>query len=239
VPSFPVYLVILAAMVVGSTLQGSVGFGQNLVVVPVVALFAPDALPGTLIIAGLPLSILMARREHPGLDRTGLSWLTVGRVPGTVLGAVVVAVVSADVLGGLAGGIVLVAVLLSVASPPIPVNPTTATTAGFAAGALGTAAAIEGPPQALLYQHHPGATLRATLAASFVIGTAMSLVALVVAGEIRGWQLVLALGLVPGVLLGLALSRPLAYRLHGHSLRPIVLLVAGVAGVAAVVRALL
>jgi uncharacterized membrane protein YfcA len=239
VPSFPVFLVMLAAMVGGSTLQGSVGFGQNLVVVPIVAIVAPDALPGTLIVAGLPLSVLMAKREWHGIDRRGLAWITVGRVPGTILGAAVVALVSADALGGIAGGIVVAAVVISILSPPIPVTATSAATVGAAAGALGTTAAIEGPPQALLYQHHPGATLRSTLAASFVIGSVMSLVALVVAGEITGWQMVLAVGLVPGVLLGLRLSRPLSTRLHGRSLRPLVLTIAASTGAVAILRAVL
>jgi hypothetical protein len=45
------FAIILTFVVVGAAAQGSIGFGQNLIVVPVVALVLPEALPGTLVAA--------------------------------------------------------------------------------------------------------------------------------------------------------------------------------------------
>ncbi|MGH9024531.1 MAG: hypothetical protein ACRDWD_00195, partial [Acidimicrobiia bacterium] len=44
------FAVAVAALLLGALVQGSIGFGMNLVAVPVVALVAPEALPATLIL---------------------------------------------------------------------------------------------------------------------------------------------------------------------------------------------
>jgi uncharacterized membrane protein YfcA len=231
-------VIALAAITIGALVQGSVGFGANIVAVPVIALFEPDALPATLALVVIPLVAVMAVRERHAVDRAGVTWITVGRVPGTVVGAAVVAVISADTLSVLLGAGVLLAVVMSALTTTIPVNRVTATSAGFASGAMGTATAIGGPPLALLYQHHEGPVLRATLAVSFAIGTVLSLVGLAIAGAIEPWHVLLALALVPGLLTGFALSRLLVHRLDRAWLRPAVLTFAAVTAVIAIVRGL-
>ena len=231
-------MIALAAITIGALVQGSVGFGANIVAVPVIALFEPDALPATLALVVIPLVAAMAVRERHAVDRAGVTWITVGRVPGTVVGAAVVAVISADTLSVLLGAGVLLAVVMSALTTTIPVNRVTATSAGFASGAMGTATAIGGPPLALLYQHHEGPVLRATLAVSFAIGTVLSLVGLAIAGAIKPWHVLLALALVPGLLTGLALSRLLVHRLDRAWLRPAVLTFAAVTALIAIVRGL-
>jgi uncharacterized membrane protein YfcA len=232
-------LVLLALVAAaGGAVQGSIGFGQNLVLVPIVALVVPEAVPGALVALGIPLTVIMAAREWHGVDWSGLGWIVLGRVPGTVVGVLIVALVSGDLLSTLAGSTVLAGVLLSVLAGHVPVNPETATSAGATAGVLGTTAAIDGPPLALLYQRHPGPTIRATLACAFVVGAVMSFVALASAGEIHGWQLLLALALAPALLIGLACSTYVTRLVGERSLRPAVLTVVTIAGVAAVVRGL-
>jgi len=157
-------------------------------------------------------------------------------VPGTLVGLVIVATLSASALGALAGGIVLVAAVASVITPPVPVTVPAAVVTGTASGVFGTAAAIDGPPMALLYQHRPGRELRPTLAAAFVIGSVMTVSGLLLAGEVAGWQVALALALFPGIAAGFLLSRPVTRLLHGRSLRPAVLVIAGLTGVAALAR---
>jgi hypothetical protein len=228
--------VVSLAVAGGALVQGSVGFGSNLVAVPVLAVFNAEALPATLTLVVVPLVIAMAVREHHAVDRAGVAWLTVGRVPGSVLGAWVVVVVSSATLSVLLGAGVLVAVAMTALAPPVPVNGVTATATGFAAGVMGTATAIGGPPMALLYQHHEGPVLRSTLAVAFAFGTAISIVVLAVAGAIEPWQVALATALLPGLAAGLVLSRLLVDRLDGSWLRPAVLTLAAVAAVLAIVR---
>jgi uncharacterized membrane protein YfcA len=222
--------VALAAVLAGAFVQGTVGFGVNILAAPVLALVEPDALPATLILVALPLAFGMLVREHGAIDGSGLRWLVVGRLPGTALGALVVATLPADGLAAVIGALVLLAVAMSVVAPPLAVTRRSALAVGALSGAMGTASSIGGPPPALLYQHHPGPVLRSTTAALFVVGTMLSTAALVVAGQV-GWDHVgLALALMPAVAGGLLLSRLLGHRIDAGWLRPAVLVVAAVAG---------
>ena len=231
--------VALTAVLAGAFVQGSVGFGVNILAAPVIALVEPDALPAALILAALPLAAGMLVREHGAIDGDGLRWLVVGRLPGTVLGVLVVAVLPADGLSVVIGALVLAAVAMSAVAPPLAVTRTSALAVGALSGAMGTASSIGGPPAALLYQHHPGAVLRSTTAALFVFGTILSAGALAVAGEVTVDDVVLALVLTPAIGGGLALSHVFAGRIDAGWLRPGVLVVAAVAGLATMLRGLL
>ena len=231
--------VALTAVLAGAFVQGTVGFGVNILAAPVMALVEPDALPAVLILAALPLATGMLVREHGHIDRDGLRWLLIGRLPGTALGALVVATLPADDLAAVIGALVLVAVGMSVAAPPLAVTRSTALAVGALSGAMGTASSIGGPPPALLYQHHPGAVLRSTTAALFVVGTILSASALAVAGEVTVDVVVLAAVLTPAIAGGLGLSHVLAGHIDAGWLRPAVLVVAAVAGVATMLRGLL
>ena len=227
-----------AATMIGAMVQGSLGFGMNVVSVPVLALVAPKALPVTAIMLGVPVSIGMARYERRALDRPGVGRIIAGRVPGTVAGAIVVATVSTAVLQALAGVIVLVLVVASAAVPPLPVRGSTQVIAGVVSGVTGTSAGIGGPPLALLYQHHPGPTMRSTLAVAFVFGTSLSLVTLGIAGQVHLDQVLLGLGLMPVALAGSVLGRRLHRFLERGWLRPGVLILSGITALSAVIHAL-
>lgn len=228
---------VAAATAIGATVQGSIGFGMNLVSVPVIALVLPKALPVTVIVLAIPVAVSMIRYERHAIDRMGVGWILVGRIPGTIVGAVVVASVSTAVLQGLAGSFVLLLVAASVLMPAVPVRRGTQIVAGVVSGVSGTSAGIGGPPLALLYQNHPGPTMRSTLAASFAFGTSISLLTLLVAGQVGGPQVLLGLGLAPVVVAGSVLGRRLHRFLDRGWLRPLVLVVAGITAITAMIQA--
>lgn len=231
-------VIAFVAVLVGALVQGVIGFGMNLVAVPVLALLEPDSLPAVAVMLGVPISLTMLAHEHVSVDRTGVAWVMVGRLPGTVLGAWIVTVASNGALAVVIGASVLFATLLSAWAPPIPHNPRTVTAAGFVSGTTGTAAGIGGPPLALLYQHHPGPVIRSTLAATFFLGTILSLTMLGIAGEI-GWAHVLfAALLTPAALVGSRFSRRFASHVDANWLRPAVLTFAAVSAVVVVVNGL-
>ena len=236
--SFADYLLVSMGVAIGALAQGVVGFGANLLAVPVLAVVAPAALPGTMIMLPLPLQLSMIRHERRGIDWRDVGWSTLGRLPGIVVGAWIVSAVALDQLSMLTGAVVLAGVTVSVVATSVPFTPTSKLTAGFASGVMGTATSIGGPPLALLYQHHDGKVLRPTLAACFLIGTGLSLPALMLAGVMEWWHLRLAIALLPALLLGLGLSRLLTRHLDGRWLRPVVLGLASVAALAAIARGL-
>jgi uncharacterized membrane protein YfcA len=231
--------VIAATVVAAATVQGVVGFGSNLLAVPVVALIVPAALPGAMIIPGVPMALAMAVSERDHVDWRGGRFILLGRVPGTALGVAVVAIVSSQVLAIVIGSVVIGAVAVSVfASHLHPgVTPATATATGIATGFTGTAAAIDGPPLALLYQHDAPPVFRSTLATQFTIGTLFTLTGLLVGGQLHGWQLLLGVSLMPSYLVGFGLSLVIRPRVGGRNLRPAVLTIAALTGFAAILRA--
>ena len=228
----------LAIVAVGAFVQGTVGFGINLIAAPVIAVVVPDAVPGGIVLLSLPLTITMLLREHEHIDRRGVGWIEVGRVPGAVIGAAIVVLVAPDTLTVVIGAAILLAVGLSLVHPHVAVTPVTATVTGFAGGVMGTAAAVEGPPLALLYQNHRSEAIRATLATCFVIGSVMTAVVLAIAGELHVDQVIFTIELLPALGLGILASTWGAHHLRGRSLRPAVLAFAAIAGAVAMARGL-
>jgi uncharacterized protein len=232
-------LLATAIVAAGASIQGVMGFGLGLIGAPLLALFEPELVPGPLLFAVLPLTVLVAMRERGALDLRGVRWALVGRVPGTIAGSAAVALLPHGPLAILLGTVVLAAVLLSITG--WHVRPTTVTllTAGAASGFMGTATSIGGPPMAIVYQRQTGPQLRATLALYFVIGGCLSLLMLTLAGEFRGTELRAGLVLLPGVLVGFAGSKRLARLLDRGYTRVAVLACSAAAATALILTELL
>jgi len=99
-------------------------------------------------------------------------------------------------------------------------------------------AGLDGPPMALVYQHHPGPHVRANLARFFVIGSLQSILTLAVVG-VFGWDAVVAgLVLVPGTVAGYLLSGQLVAHVDRGWTRHAILVVSALGGTAVLVRAL-
>ena len=225
-------VVISVAVAIGAVIQGSIGFGYALVAVPTLVLLLPWAVPVTPLLLALPMTTLMSAREWRSIDFDGFLLITLGRLLGTIAGVALLVFAPRDSLSTLTGLLIVSAALASFFKPSFEVRNSTRLTGGIASGVVGTVAALGGTPLALVYQDRSGPELRSTLSVSFVVGIAMSLVGLGLAGKVEGRHFVLALELLPGLLVGLWASRWVVKRLKERWLRPAVLTFAAVAGVA-------
>ena len=223
-------------VLLGGLVQGSVGFGLNLVVVPVLAVLIPGSVPGSMVLISMPMTLTMLLREHHAIDWKGVRWITLGRLPGTLIGVAIVAAVPDTELAIVVGIVILLGVVASVIHPGLRVSRASAASVGTICGITGTAAGVDGPPIALLYQRAEPQTLRATLATCFLIGATISGTALAISGELTVEQLELTLILLGPMLVGLALSGTVRHRIPPTALRPIVLGFATVAGLIAIAR---
>jgi uncharacterized membrane protein YfcA len=233
------WLAASAIVATGAALQGSAGFGFALLSSPILAWVEPGLVPGPLIVAVTLLLALTVWREHGSVDMRGLGWVLGGRVPGTALGALALHALSERALTIALGLLVLLAVGLSLGSVRLERKPPLLVCAGLVSGLMGTTAALGGPAVAVLYQHERGDLVRSTLAAYFLIGAAMSSVALSLVGRLGVHELTLGLGLMPGILVGFAASRWTSRWLDRGRTRGAVLLVAAVAGLTSVLHGLL
>jgi uncharacterized membrane protein YfcA len=239
-PLIPIKLLAACAVLtIGSALQGAVGFGYALVAAPVLVLIDPSLVPGPLLFCGLVLTALMSYRERQAMDVSGLKWGILGRLPGTLVAVVVLTNVPKKELTLVLGALVLFATALSASGLHISPTMWTLLSAGALSGFMGTTASIGGPPIALLYQNAPGTRLRSTLSGYFALGTTISLLALAAVGRFGRDEFWSALVLLPGVLIGFALSaRALQLFDRGYT-RAAVLTVSAVSGTIVILHALL
>jgi hypothetical protein len=231
-------LLACAALALGAFTQGLVGFGQALVAAPLLLLIDTRLVPGPITVAGIAINLLMLTRDRGHADTGRLRWSVLGLVPGTALAAGALAVLSGRALAVAAGCLILVAVGLSAVGLSARPTPRTLAGAGLVSGFMGTVASVGGPPMALLYQRAGGPLLRATLARFFTVSSALTLVALAIAGRLGRDEVGTGLVLLPGAVAGWALSRRVVVRVDRLLLRPAVLALSAVSAVALLVREL-
>ena len=225
-------LIAFAAVLVGAFIQGASGMGFALIVVPVLALVHPEAIPGALLFLMLPLNAYVAWREREAVDRTGAAWITVGRFAGTFAGLGILLVLSTYWLNQFVGISTLLAVLASVLAPSFTPGKKALIATGLVTGITETATGIGGPPLALAYQHAPVATLRSTVALCFLVGEVISLIVLGISGALAWSHLSYAVLCLPALVLGMGLSSLVHHRLDQRRLRIGVLVFATVSGIA-------
>lgn len=231
-------LACVVVVYIGTTVQASLGIGLGMLSSPVLALVDSDFIPVAIIIAVIPLSSSVAWSERAHIDRRGAGLLLAGRVPGVVVGALVVSSFDDTVLGLLVGGSVLTAVIVSAIGRKFVVGPATLLLAGTASGFMATTTGVGGPPVALTYQRESPQTLRATISAFFAVGAVMSLVGLLLAGEVGRRSLELTTLLAPSVVAGIVTARRARDRLDADVVRPAVLVLCLVSATALLVETL-
>jgi uncharacterized membrane protein YfcA len=224
-------------MGLGAAVQGSVGFGANVLAAPLLVLVDADFVPVPIIVAACVLNVLVIGREVHAHDRR-IRLAILGLIPGTLLATAVVAMLPERGLSLAIGAIVLVAVVLIAAG--VDLRPTTPAVvgAGAASGFMNTIAGIGGPPVALLYQRATAPLLRATLSRFFLASGLISLVALVAVGEVGGEEVARTAALLPGMVVGFAVSGVVAGHVDRRTVRPAVLALSAVAAVAVIISSL-
>jgi hypothetical protein len=225
-----------AVIAFGALVQGGVGFGSLLIAAPLLVLIDPTLVPGPVLVPGVVLSLVMGGRDFGAIRFGSLGWAFAGRVPGSVVGALVLAALPPRGFELLVGVTVLLGVLASLGQWRLRPTPVTLVVAGFVAGITGTATSVGGPPLALVYQHESGRSLRGTLAGFFVMGCLLSAVTLALVGRFGLPELVAGVLLVPGTLLGYALSPPFVRWLDRGYTRAAVLGLSAAAGLVLVLR---
>lgn len=228
------FLLAATAVALGALIQGTIGFGLGLFAAPFLILIDPRLVPGPILVSSAFLTVLLARREWHSVQRNDLGWAVAGRVIGTVVAMGAISVLSNERLELLFGLIVLGAVGLTASGLKIHPAPRTLGLVGIVSGFMGTLTSIGGPPIALLYQHETGPRIRATLSTFFIIGVGLSLAGLVGVGRFGMTELKLGGYLIPGILVGYGVSRFTKGIIDQGFIRPAVLVVSAMAGLAVI-----
>lgn len=225
-----------ATVLVGSILQGSVGFGMGLLASPILMLVDPRFVPAPILLSTMVLTALLTYRERHAIDLAGLRWALAGRIVGTTVAGTVLLALPAGRMELLFGVLVLLGVVMSVSGfRPQPI-PLVLLSAGTLSGVMGTVASVGGPPMALVYQDALGARIRSTMSGFFVVGTTLSLVALRLVGRLGADEVRLALLMLPSLLAGFMISRWTAGIVDRGYARVVVLAIASLSGVLVIIR---
>jgi len=230
-----VYAAAAACVALGAFIQGTIGVGFALIVVPVFAFLDRDLLPAGVLALMIPLNVYVIWRERLSIDWIGAKWITLGRLVGTLGGILILAALAPRELNVLIGIVTVLAAGVTLVAPHFDPGRKTLLTGGLIAGIAETATGVGGPPMALLYQHQPAPMLRATVASCFLIGQVFSLVVLTVTGLTSLRQITAAALLLPALAVGGIASQVLHRRLDGPWLRVSVLLFAAASGLALIV----
>lgn len=238
--TIPALVLCTALAVIGSSIQGTLGFGLGMSTSPLLAMIDPSFVPCALMISVLPLTFGVAWRDRRHIDRSGFKWALVGRFPGVFIGLVALESMSRDALAYAVSASVGAAVVMSLISSNrgavlTPTAPAL-TGAGFASGFMGTVTSIGGPPMALVYKDGDPQVLRATIAGFFSIGAVISVIGLVASGQVGRHELALTLVILPGVLAGLPISRRIGPYLPAQRMRPLILVICSMSAVLLALR---
>ena len=238
-PSMPSPLEFAVAtliMAVGSAFQAAVGLGLALLVVPFLALIDTRFVPGPMLFAGIALTAATAYRDRGEIDRAILGLSFIGLAIGTGIGAVALKLVARAYLPKLFGALILLAVLVSVASPKFAATPRALLAGATVSGIMGTMVGVHGPAIALVLQNREPAQVRATLGAFFAVGYVMAVASLAVVG-LFGWdELVLGTALLPGVGIGYLVAPAISKFINTTILRIAILVVSSVSAVGLLFR---
>ncbi len=242
-------LVMVAAIVVGASLQRVSGTGMGLVVAPLLAVLL-GAAPGVLLANATTtvsaLLLTLAVRRDVEWRRALL--IGVFAVPGAALGALVVGNVPASALQVLVGAIVLVALGLSSLAAllgrlPEVRRPWVTPAAGFLGAAFNTTAGVAAPVMVVHARlvRWGQAGFAATMQPVYMTMGALSVLAKTVMTPVTTWTppwWLVALA-VAAVLVGIAVGGVLVSRVSASAARRTATLLAAAGGLSAVVRGVL
>ena len=241
-------LLLVAAVVVGISVQAAIGFGFAFFVAPAAfAAFPPEQAVTLVLLLAIAINclVLFGERRRVEVARREVAILLAASVPGMLIGAWVVTEAGRDLLQLLVGVVVLVGAGVQALGPRSGTRhaPTLEVGGGLAAGALTTSVSVNGPAVVLVLTRlgFRGGGLRDSLAATLLgLSLLATPIVLVASGGDRavpdGW---VALACVPALLIGHRVGAAVFRRLDDDAHHRVALIAAALAGLLSICGALI
>jgi uncharacterized membrane protein YfcA len=205
---WPLLLLANGAVMLGAAIQATVGFGMNLIALPLLLSLSDRYIPAPLLIAHLVLVVCLSSLEWRMVDRRVLGLALVGAIPGTVLGMLVITTMSRGMFVAFTAIVLIAGIVVTARNVHIRATPVALALAGALSGLCGTTTSVNGPPLAVIMVRSSSlASIRATLAVFLLLSTVFSLIALYIAGRVDAQTFAISAWLIPGTLAGLGLAR--------------------------------
>ncbi|MBF0289108.1 MAG: sulfite exporter TauE/SafE family protein [SAR324 cluster bacterium] len=236
------YIVIGSIVVfVGSLVQGSVGFGFALIIVPTLLLILPqEHVTPVVVLLSLALNGVALYECHRILQKKTVFLLSISGILGVPFGVYLLQEVNAQAFKLIVGVlIVILACLLKTGWKRSPRNQTVAGffPVGFVSGIMNGSIALNGPPVILFFTHIKleKEVFRANLLGYFFISNCFTILYFVYSDLIHQQILYDSLIYYPSLLLGTVVGIKVSKRIPEKIFRNVVFLVVGVMGLALIV----
>ncbi|MGA0541308.1 TSUP family transporter [Neotabrizicola sp. VNH66] len=234
--SWPGLAAVIAVFCAGAV-QGSTGFGFNMLAAPLLAIIDQAFVPGPMLVMATAVCIGGAVAERSQVNRRDLAFALSGRAVAAAGAALVVGLLSPEGFAGLFGFAILLAVALSLSGLKVQTTPGTLFGAGLISGFMGTLTSIGAPPMAIAYQNAAPARMRATLNAYFFVGGLISIAALLAAGRFGLHDLALGAMMTPFALAGFLASGWGRRLMDKGRVKPVVIAVSSASAIVLLARA--
>lgn len=232
-------IIVIAVCALAAIVQGSLGIGLGLVASVPLLTIDPAFGPGPLLFAGQVVGTRHVISEWEHLPRRSLGLCVIGLVPGLLIGLAVLEAMSRSALSIMIGVSLVLASAALLAGARVSSNTPVGVAAGGLAAFCSITASLPGPPLVMAFSHLNPNQFRALVASTMTI-IAVGMLGLLVARDRFGThELGLLAWMMPGMVLGLILSRWTRPLLDGRSFfRTIVLVISLLAGLLLIIRQL-
>ncbi len=237
------YPLVFLAWFLGGFINGVSGMGAAMVALPIVAcvLEMGEAVPATCLVA-VALAVYVAWMYRAYARVAPIIPMLLGCIPGLIVGVYVLRVVPGIWLQGGLGAALIVYVAWQVlhrAGGAHPESVRGCAVSGFASGFANAAISVSGPPVAIyaLYVGWDKDTTRGTLSLYFLGTSICTCIVQAAAGLYTPVVVKAALWGMPGALMGLAVSLPVARFVRESVFQGILLVMIAFAGSVCIIRA--
>jgi len=189
-------------LIVSSILQMATGVSVGIIIVPFLAMISYTLLPVPVVFASLTLTIMMAYQGREHIDTNNMPQIGFGMLLGIFFAVYILKNIELEHLGILFGLLILLSVFISIKIQTFKLGRKVNYSGGFMAGLIGTLALSGGQILALLFQNHPLASIKSSLAFLYTIFSLVLLLVFYVAGEFSYAQLISGFYMMPGFIIG-------------------------------------
>ncbi|TYK64350.1 sulfite exporter TauE/SafE family protein [Colwellia echini] len=223
-------------VLIGSLLQGLIGYGVGMFCAPLLFLISPNLVPAPLILISTIITLYMMVRDRGHLQFEQVSWAMSGGFLGVLLAGLILKFTSKEQFELVFALLILFAVFISLLGFNPKVNKVTNAIAGFTSGLMGTITAVGGPPMALLYQNGDIKNIKANLTAFFLFLNIIALITLALVEQISVNTFITVGLTLPGIAAGLYISSKAHHIMKAHLIRRWILALSAITAIIAIVR---
>jgi uncharacterized membrane protein YfcA len=235
-----IWVFILLVVLIAGTVQGLVGFGSGLVMVPILVLvIEPKVLVPAVLIHGLIMNMVLSYEARKHIQVKRIAPILVGALLGLPFGAYLLILLSPDLLKVLLGTVIVIfgVILLSGRSFRITRERLLSVPIGAISGLLNGSVSMSGPPVILFFanQRISKKHFRANTVTYFFFLNVATLFAFTLIGLITIDVLVLAGWTLPVALLGIYAGTKVSRKVNEKVFRRIALVLVSLAGLVSLI----